>query len=150
MISLSFSLFLFSLSPCISTQFFLCLIVTHRPAPIPLDLLPAQGGTGRACSLAKGGRQLYSKSNDRASQPEKSEKPNRKRRGHGFLCQHSQTLIRGLALVVAAHDQQSVHHGHNLAASRRENGNHVGRNHVGRFTRTGCTGMSVQAHGLHH
>ena len=32
----------------------------------------------------------------------------------------------------------------------RENGNHVGRNHVGRFTRTGCTGILVQAHGLHH
>ena len=26
----------------------------------------------------------------------------------------------------------------------RENGNHVGRNHVGRFTRTGCTCMLVQ------
>ena len=29
-------------------------------------------------------------------------------------------------------------------------GNHVGRNHVGRFMRTGCTGMSAQVHGLHH
>ena len=29
-------------------------------------------------------------------------------------------------------------------------GSHVGRNHVGRFTRTGCTGMLVQVHGLHH
>ena len=27
---------------------------------------------------------------------------------------------------------------------------HVGRNHVGRFTRTGCTGTLVQVHGLHH
>ena len=27
---------------------------------------------------------------------------------------------------------------------------HVGRNHVGRFTRTGCMGMLVQVHGLHH
>ena len=31
-----------------------------------------------------------------------------------------------------------------------ENGNHVGRNHVGRFTRTGCMGMLAQVHGLHH
>ena len=29
-------------------------------------------------------------------------------------------------------------------------GNHVGRNHVGRFTRTGCAGTSVQGHLLHH
>ena len=29
----------------------------------------------------------------------------------------------------------------------RENGNGVGRNGVGRFRRTGCTGMSVHAHG---
>ena len=29
-------------------------------------------------------------------------------------------------------------------------GNHLGRNHVGRFMRTGCTGMLVQVHGLHH
>ena len=32
----------------------------------------------------------------------------------------------------------------------RENGNHVGRNQVGRSTRTGCRGMLVQVHGLHH
>ena len=28
--------------------------------------------------------------------------------------------------------------------------NHVGRNTVGRFTGTGCTGMLMQVHGLHH
>ena len=32
----------------------------------------------------------------------------------------------------------------------RENGDHVGRNHVGTFTRTGCLGTSVQVHGLRH
>ena len=31
-----------------------------------------------------------------------------------------------------------------------ENGNNFGRNYVGRFTRTGCTGMLVQVLGLHH
>ena len=31
-----------------------------------------------------------------------------------------------------------------------DHGNHVARNHVGRFTRTDCTGTSVQVHGLHH
>ena len=34
-----------------------------------------------------------------------------------------------------------VSHGH---------GNHVGRNHVGRFPRTGCTAMLERVHGLHH
>ena len=34
-------------------------------------------------------------------------------------------------------------------ANTRENGHHVGRNHVGRFARTVCAGMLVQAHGLH-
>ena len=28
-------------------------------------------------------------------------------------------------------------------------GNHVGGNHVGRFMRTGCTGMLAQVHRLH-
>ena len=34
--------------------------------------------------------------------------------------------------------------------SVRENRNHAVRNHVGRFTRTGCPGMLVQTHGVHH
>ena len=29
-------------------------------------------------------------------------------------------------------------------------GDHVGRNHVGRFTPSGCTGTLVQVHGSHH
>ena len=32
----------------------------------------------------------------------------------------------------------------------RENGSHVGRHHVGRFTLSGCAGMLVQVHGLRH
>ena len=36
------------------------------------------------------------------------------------------------------------------AGGCRENGKHVGRNYVGRFTSTGCTGMLVQVHGLRH
>ena len=37
-----------------------------------------------------------------------------------------------------------------VGGSIQENGNHVGGNHVGRFTRTVCTGMLAQVHGLHH
>ena len=37
-----------------------------------------------------------------------------------------------------------------LICNHQGHGNHVGRSHVGRFKRTGCTGMLVHVRRLHH